>query len=200
MTAASALAAIPDSELAASATALLTETSPPALVNHCLRTYQFGAALGARDGLDPDLEMLYVASALHDLGLTERFDGPEPFEAQSAQAAYAFLVAAGCPTERAQYVGEAIAFHLAVTTAHDPRPEVALLSIGAAVDVLGLRLEAVPGDLVDAVLAEYPRLGFKELMASLMRDQSERKPDSLAGTYVRQYAFLDLIAKAPFPD
>src|SRR5881397_1505718 len=113
------LAPVPDTALARAATELLNATSPPALVNHCLRTYQFGTALGERDGLKADAEVLYVGAALHDLGLTERFDGPEPFEALGAQAAYALLTGAGCPEERARYVGEAIAFHLAVTTAQD---------------------------------------------------------------------------------
>ncbi len=190
---------VPDTAVARAATDLLRASSPPALVNHCLRTYQFGASLGAQEGLEPDLEMLYLGSALHDLGLTERFDGPEPFEAQGAQAAYAFLVGTGYPAERARFVGEAIAFHLAVSTAQDPRPEVALLSLGAAVDVLGLRLDALPGARVAAVLDAHPRLDFKAVIAALMRDQAERKPDSLAGTYVREFDFLRLIADAPFP-
>src|SRR5215204_2719973 len=97
MTGTPSLVAVPDTAVAAAATELLTATSPPALVNHCLRTFQFGAALGVRDELDVDLEMLYIGSALHDLGLTGRFDGPEPFEAEGAQAAYGYLVKAGYP-------------------------------------------------------------------------------------------------------
>lgn len=198
MSAAPELAPVPDSPLAAAAADLLRATSPPALVNHCLRTYQFGCAIGARDGLEPDPEVLYVASMLHDLGLTERFAGPEPFEAQGAQAAYAFLVPLGYPPERAEYVGEAIAFHLAVTSAQDPRPEVALLSLGSAADLLGLRLDLLPADLLAAVLAAHPRHDFKRVITALMRAESAGKPDSLAATYVREFDFLDLIAAAPF--
>jgi HD domain-containing protein len=61
---------IPDSELAKKATELVTEVSPAFLVNHSFRTYLFGAALGLRDRMSFDIEVLYLAAIMHDLGLT----------------------------------------------------------------------------------------------------------------------------------
>src|SRR5271155_311437 len=49
---------IPDSEIARRVTKHVIEVSPDFLVNHSLRSYLFGAALGLRDGLNFDCEVL----------------------------------------------------------------------------------------------------------------------------------------------
>ena len=67
-------ARIPDSKIAKEATELLLEVSPAFLANHCLRTFIFGDLLGQAANLNYDLEILYLGSLLHDLGLTERFN------------------------------------------------------------------------------------------------------------------------------
>jgi hypothetical protein len=59
------------------------------LAAHCYRTYLFGAALGTRDGLDWDAELLFVAAMLHDLGLTDFIGDDGPFERRGAAAAEA---------------------------------------------------------------------------------------------------------------
>jgi HD superfamily phosphodiesterase len=97
-------ARIPDSTIAKEATELLLEVSPAFLANHCLRTFVFGDLLGQAANLNYDLEILYLGSLLHDLGLTERFDGTEPFEIDGANAAYAFLKEHGLPLEKAALV------------------------------------------------------------------------------------------------
>ena len=190
----------PDSAIARAATDLLVAASPPSLVNHCLRTYAFGLAfveVGGRP--EPDRELFYLASALHDLGLTERFDGDGPFEQEGADAAQAFLRAEGYPDERADLVAEVIRVHLELTTAHDPRPEVALVHIGAGMDVTGGRLDRLDGPTRDRIVEAYPRLGFKRAISDLMAGQAARKPTSLAGQFVSLGA-LDLIAAAPFEE
>src|SRR6185312_13489096 len=67
---------IPDSDVAVKATSLAHEVCEPSLFNHCARTYAFAGLLGARQNLKVDLELLFLASILHDLGLTERYMGP----------------------------------------------------------------------------------------------------------------------------
>ncbi|MET8351847.1 MULTISPECIES: HD domain-containing protein [unclassified Micromonospora] len=108
---------VPDTRLSAAATDLLIASSPATLVNHCLRTYHFGLAMADRDGLDPDLELLFIGAALHDLGLTERYDGPAPFEEIGADAAAEFLLSQGVDATRADLVAE----RSACTCARRPR-------------------------------------------------------------------------------
>ena len=65
---------------------LSRSASPHYLYNHAVRTYPFGALIGRATRLTFDEELLYLASILHDLGLTERFIGAKPFEIEGADA------------------------------------------------------------------------------------------------------------------
>lgn len=170
------------------------------LVAHCRRTYVFGAALLERAGRAFDPESLFVGSCLHDLGLlAEHDDGSTPFQLRGAQLAREFVLGQGGTPRTADLVHDAVALHLELTTAEHPTPEVAGVSLGAAVDVLGLRLDALPAELVDAALAAHPRGGMKDWFVRAMRDEATRKPESTVAGYVEGLGFLTLIQEAPFP-
>jgi HD domain len=188
----------PAGPTAAAALSLLRATSAPHLVNHCQRTFQFGLALAAADGQAVDPEVAYLAAVLHDLGLTDRFDGPDAFEDQGAAAAYAFLTGRGVAPDSIALITESIRSHLLVATGDDPRPEVAFVARGAGLDVVGLRMERLDPSLVAAVVDRYPRLDFKRDFAVLMHAQAVRKPHSTIGTYTAG-GFLAMIQSAPFP-
>src|SRR6266487_4035844 len=96
--------ALVDSRMARLATELARDTSPEYLFNHAARTFLFGALIGNASNLKFDSEILYLACILHDLGLTERFAGPLPFEIQGAQATRAFLTENGLPNGQANVV------------------------------------------------------------------------------------------------
>jgi len=190
---------VPDTAIATAATALLTSCSPGHLVNHCLRTFEFGLALARRDHLEPDRELFYVAAALHDLGLTKTFDGPRSFEEEGAEAAHGFLLRERYPRLKADLVAEAVRLHLQLSTATDPRPEVALVHIGASADVTGARLDDIPTTTVHQILDEFPRLDFSHAITLLLTDQVNRKPTSQAARLV-ELGILQLIAAAPFSE
>ena len=89
---------IPDSLLAAEATEILREYSTDLLYNHSVRVYLFAAEQGRQQGLRFDAELLYVAAAFHDLGLTKKFSSQtERFEVDGANAARQFLTAHNFP-------------------------------------------------------------------------------------------------------
>ena len=190
---------IPDTKLAAAAEALVVHVSPPALVGHCRRTFAFGAALLQRQSRVYDAELLYVAAMLHDLGLTDEYeDGVTPFEQIGADAARRALLSEGAAPAKADLVHEAIALHLDVAAAEDPRPEVAGVSLGAGVDVLGLRLSDLPKNVVAEILEEHPRLDFKTMLAGAIDRQVRLKPQSRLARHVERYNFRALVAAAPF--
>ena len=106
---------------------------------------------------------------------------------------------------------ESIALH---TTPEIPRykqPEVALVTAGVELDVLGIGFGDVPAVLRDAVLAAHPRTGFKTGIVDAFADGMRFKPDTTFGTmntdvleakvpgYVRPN-FCDYIANSPFRD
>ncbi|NQE93653.1 HD domain-containing protein [Nocardia terpenica] len=193
--------AVPDSALAEAVTDLLAAAAPQVLVNHCRRTYQFGWALGKRRGWKVDRETLYICATLHDLGLTERYDGPAGFEVQGAAAAESFLIEQGCPPERATLVKDAIALHLdGVAAVNDPRPEVVLTAMGTGLDTHGFRVDEIDPRLLDKVVENWPRLGFREWLRRACFDQAERKPESRVAWWVNGGYMGPDIGNPPFTE
>jgi putative nucleotidyltransferase with HDIG domain len=188
----------PDSSVAQAANQLVLEVSPPFLYYHCVRTYAFANALGSRDKLRYDQELLYLGALLHDLGLTSRFDDNHPFEITGANAARTFLLQQEIPAEKAEIVHRAIALHLLVE-AEQQRPEIALVHFWAIMDARGYRLEDVPSELLHQILEAYPRLGFKQAFAEALTAQARKKPTSAVAVAIRNGALNGLL-QAPFPD
>src|SRR5580700_3023255 len=91
---------IPDSALAQKAMDLAFRVSPTVVWTHVVRTFVFGALVGRAQKLRYDEELFFLASVLHDLGLTAEFRGAERFEVVGADAADAFLKDQGVNPER----------------------------------------------------------------------------------------------------
>ncbi|GAA2153351.1 HD domain-containing protein [Kitasatospora kazusensis] len=191
----------PDSLLARAADQLLHTACPPALVAHCHRTYRFGVALlGGRQGAF-DAEALFIAAALHDLALVEAYDDPvTPFELHGSRLAAEELTTRGARPELVELVRDAIALHMEISTADDPRPEVAAVHLGAVADLLGLRLDQLPPGLVAEVLERHPRQGFSAYVSEAITRQATAKPDSTIAALCHNARLLDLVAAAPFDD
>jgi hypothetical protein len=100
-----------DSKVARAATQLSREVSPPYLFNHAVRTFLFGSLIGRKLRQKFDKEVFYLACILHDLGLTERFEGELPFEIQGAEAAKAFLEEIAYAKDKIGVVWDGIAMH-----------------------------------------------------------------------------------------
>jgi hypothetical protein len=194
------ITATPDTAAARAAELFLREVSTTAIIHHCRRSFQFGLALGQKLGMRPDVEVFYIGALFHDLGLEARYESEEgDFAAVSGREAEAFLLRGGHPERLAIGVRTAIELHGDFASAKDPRPEVALLHLGATLDVIGQRLDDLPPALVARILAEEPRAGFAEEMISRLQRQIALKPRCKLAT---TFATLDvplLIRSAPFP-
>lgn len=190
----------PDTPTALEAAGLLRAQAPGVLAAHSHRTYLFGAALGTRDGLDWDPELLFISAMLHDLGMTDFLRGQGPFEERGADAARSWLVDRGWPEERASVVATAIRMHMDVGRAGNERPEVALLHFGAAADVTGMRLEDIHPRTVEEVLASHPRDGFKNYFAAKVRAEASAYPSSVTAGLCRWGQFAWRIEHSPFKE
>ncbi len=190
----------PDSQLAKDAFELAARLSPPMLLNHTLRTYHFGAIIAARDGLRFDRELVYVASLLHDLGLTaEHENDPGSFKWVGARLARDFGVERGMESVRADLLHDAVALHSSVGLASTREPEVAIVHYGAGADLLGARVDEIPKGDLDRLLAEWPRAGFKHDFPGCLERQVELKPNShIAGAM--GLGLATLARSAPFDD
>lgn len=169
---------IPDSGLCEAATLLAKEASEPFLFNHALRTYVFGELAGQQGSRAFDSELLFLGAILHDLGLTERYAGEDRFEIDGADAAAAFLASHAVPQERIDTVWDAIALHATFAIPQRKSPEIALVQVGAGIDVGAVPVELLTPAMIDEVLDALPRLDFKTAMLAAMARVVERKPES----------------------
>jgi hypothetical protein len=172
----------PDTELARQSEALAAQAYGAALLNHVHRTWWFAEFIGRAREMKFDRELVYIASLLHDLGLSDKHVAGKRFEVDGADAASGFLRAQHYPDTKIDIIWDAIALHSSADIADRKLPEVALVHFGAHVDVMGLRIEEISADLVSDTLALYPRLGFKKAFQEALAELARRKPHSAIGT------------------
>jgi hypothetical protein len=176
-----------------------------------MRSWLFGILLSEGVEPAPDPELLAVSTVLHDLGLTDRHTAEERFEVDGANAARAFLKDRGISTPQIQLVWDAIALHTTRSIALHKEPEVVITHSGIAVDAIGVGLDRIPVVRQRAILAEFPRLAFKNQLRSCLCNIVRLKPATsfdnilrdVGSRYVEGFTapnFADLIANAPFPE
>jgi hypothetical protein len=192
---------IPDTKDARDAFELCAETSPTFLVNHCMRTYLWGALLATKDKLRYDEELFYVASLLHDLGLTDTYSQSRChcFAAAGAQTAQHFAKSHEWPESKQHALADAICLHLNIRVTKTKGVEAHLLHAGASLDVIGARYRQVHVQNRIDVLNRYPRTGFKAQMTALMKEQAKKHPAARAGFLVA-LGLNHMIRAAPFED
>jgi HD superfamily phosphodiesterase len=202
--------AIPDSALAREATEFVRDTAPPLLFDHSRRVFLWASLQAERLSLDHDAELLYVGAMFHDIGLVDGHrSAHERFEIDGANAARAFLERHGLREPQVMTVWQSIALH---TTRQIPgylQPEVRLVALGVAYDVLGSHFDTLTPEQREDVLTVHPRTRFKtgmiEAMAAGVRDKPETAignmmSDVLEATdpgYVRPNV-CDFIRNSPF--
>jgi hypothetical protein len=200
----------PDTAICLVAMELARDHSQPFLFNHLMRTFAFGRQAGAMQGADFDHEMLFLGSVLHDLGLVDQFIGEDRFEVDGADAAADFLSRQGYSDKKIAVIWDAIALHTTPSVPQRKQPEIALLQIGAGIDIGAIPRSLVTPESVEIILAEYPRLGFKKAMLEAMGSVIRRKPMTgainLMGEVGRDHeqlhipGFCDIVMHAEFDE
>jgi hypothetical protein len=132
----------PASASARGAFAVASAYHSPSLLNHSVRSYLWGAAIGISSGVEFDDELLYVSAMLHDLGLVEAFDNHAlPFEEASGHLARVFGTGAGWSPDRCTRAAEVIVRHMREPVEPDAEPEGFLLERATALDISGRHLD-----------------------------------------------------------
>ena len=175
---------IPDSKMASDLTQLIRDTESELLFHHSTRVYLFGALTGHRKGLKFDPELLYAGAMFHDIGLTEGYRrSRNRFEVDGANAAREFLKGYGIPESSVDLVWDAIALHTTPGIPEHKKPEVALVTAGVEMDVLGLAYDQFTDEQREAVVTAYPRGGdFKNEIIRAFYDGMKHRPESTFGT------------------
>ncbi|MCB5910805.1 HD domain-containing protein [Streptomyces pinistramenti] len=173
---------VPDSKLAQEATELVRDVTDELIYHHSHRVYLFGARHGIQHGLEFDAELVYVGALFHDLGLTEKFrTSQQRFEIDGADEARAFLAARGIPEDRTRLVWEGIALHTTPEIPHHMAPEIALVTAGVELDVLGIGYDTLPPQTREAIVAAHPRPDFKRRILHAFHAGLAHRPQTTFG-------------------
>ncbi len=169
---------IPDSDLARAAVMLAQTESQPFLFNHCIRTFVLAGLYARRNAWQYDEELVFVSSALHDLGLLEKYESANMrFEEAGASYAQFFVVRGGYSPDQADRVWKGIAWH-AGRAGPDTAPDIRLIQEGARLDVFGNGDfdQIVTPEVRTAILAAFPRCGFKFAFKAALAAHALRQP------------------------
>jgi HD superfamily phosphodiesterase len=201
---------IPDTALAREATELVRDAASPLLFDHSRRVFLFGALRG--DGLAYDPELLYVGAMFHDLGLTEQYRRTDQrFELDGADEARRFLHRHGITTDAADRVWTAIALHTTPEIPLHMAPEIALVTRGVELDVLGIGYDAITDTQRAAVVAAHPRPDFKNRILAAFAEGIAPRPATTFGNVksdvLRHHDptfhptdFVEVIHSSPWPE
>ncbi|MFB7456855.1 HD domain-containing protein [Streptomyces sp. NPDC056188] len=203
---------IPDTTLVREATELVRDLAPPLLFHHSRRVFLWGSLRGREQGLGFDPELLYVGAMFHDLGLTKRMRRTDQrFEIDGADEARRFLHARGIAGEPADRVWTSIALHTTPEIPLHMAPEIALVTRGVELDVLGIGYHAVSDEERAAVVAAHPRPDFKNGILAAFTEGIEERPGTTFGNikadvlahYVpgfRRTDFVEVVKNSDWPE
>jgi hypothetical protein len=173
---------VPDSTLANDATAFVRDIESDLLYHHSLRVFVFGSLQGQRRGLVYDPELLYVGAMFHDVGLVEGHRSEhDRFEVDGANAARDFLRQRGIAADAVRVVWDAIALHTTPGIPEHKEPEVALVTAGVELDVLGLGYHDITDTQREQVLSALPRVDFKRQIIQAFGAGIAHKPQTAFG-------------------
>ena len=114
----------PQTPAAKAALSVATRFYSPALLNHCVRSYLWGAAYAGAHAIAFDDELYYVSAMLHDIALTDPFDSHKiAFEEAGGDLAWVFGTATGWSDDRAVRAREIIVLHMRDDVAPTVDPE-----------------------------------------------------------------------------
>jgi len=174
---------IPDSRMATEAAELIRDTTNPLIYHHSRRVFLFGTLQSRALGIDPDTELLYIAALFHDSGLVPPYRGTEQrFELDSADTARSFLKTWGLSDAESDVVWTAIALHTTPEVPYKMDPVIAATTAGVETDVLGLRLDSLAQNEIDAVTAVHPRPNFKNEILQAFAEGFQERPGTTFGT------------------
>ncbi len=151
---------IPDSKFAGEVTDFVRATESDLLFNHSSRVYLFAAMSGKRRGLKFDEELLYAGAMFHDMGLTKDFSSKDlRFEVDGANAAADFLRSHNFSQQDIDLVWTSIALHTTIGVPQFMHPNIALVTTGVEMDILGFEYEGYSDEEVAIIANSYPRGG-----------------------------------------
>lgn len=172
---------LPGTAVARAAIGLARASESPSVFNHSVRSYFFGELLAAREGIRPgteyDRDALFLACALHDLGVGTAAPGKTRFEVEGADLAAALLTEHGCDRALVDHVWEAIALHTSAGIADRRGALCHLIRSGVGMD-FGRDADFIDEQTAAAIHARYPRLSMARTLVDAIAAHARRSPEA----------------------
>jgi hypothetical protein len=186
----------PDSRFAREVEAAAAEQNP-VLITHGYRSWIYGRALAAVDGVKVDEELLFAGALLHDHGIEPIVPG-EDFTLRSAQRATECAHVAELDDDRTFALADAITVHTTpgITIERDGALGYYIQN-GALVDIAGNRIWDLSQSLIDDTLARYDRKGFTRGLGGHFTAEAKAVPGGRF-SMLRRCGFVGLMHIAPF--
>jgi hypothetical protein len=178
----------PDTERVRWASELIWSACDPVVAAHCERSFQFAGLIARLEGLEPDLEVLFLGTVLHDLGLSARLAGPDRFEMRGANHVREVLLDTGMDPVRVGNVWDIIALHASTAIAAHKSVETSVGNRGVSADVRGNGIERLNPADVGSVLAAWPREGFTDAFAQILINEVRSNPSSTRLSWLESVA------------
>ena len=202
---------VPDSPLITEVIEYAQKVYDPYLFNHAMRSWLFATRIGESKGIDCDLEVVAVGTILHDIGLSTAASGSSRFEVNGAAAARSFVKQRGISDRRAQLIWDLVALNSTPSIALHKEAEIALGTMGIAVDYGGFFFDLIPSAAMNEVLQTFPRLKMKTKFAETCRRLVAAKPETSSDNFLRDFgerfvpgykpiSTVDLLMNAPFEE
>ena len=174
----------PDTDLAKQARDLVHACCQPHVTAHSERSFQFAALVSRAEAIDVDVEVLYIGTLLHDVGLSEQFAGPDRFEMRGANAVRSMLLESGMQPTRAENVWDVIALHASTAIAAHKSVETRIANRGISIDVRGAGAGNIAPDEIRAVLDAWPRHEFPSAFSQTLIDEVRANPLSVRSSWM----------------
>jgi HD domain len=180
---------VPDTKLAREATDIARSTELPEIFNHSLRTYLFAELIAKAKNISHDIEIVYIASILHDTGLSPVHMSPRyPFEVDGANIVKSLLRKHGVSQVRSDLAWDAVALHDNGGIAQHKQSEVMLVNAGVGAD-FGAYLDVLSRAAVADVLEAAPRTHFIEAFLGAAAAVAKHKPLAAAHSFVADVGY-----------
>ncbi|AIA01204.1 phosphohydrolase [Streptomyces noursei ZPM] len=181
------------------AVAFTAEHSPEWLFNHTVRSYFYARSIAtARNlaaGVDYDDETLFLATVLHDIGLTDAGQGPNRFEVDGAFRAARFAREHGLSDVVADQIWDAVALHTSAGIAPHKHLVGALTHFGIGADMFAFGVEEVDRAVLDAAHEAFPYLDLRSNIHAQVVHQIDEQPSKWA-----PLSYVDIVYRKHRPD
>jgi hypothetical protein len=200
---------VPDTPLISGAIEYARLHHEPYLFNHSMRSWLFAVTIAEQRKVAHDVEVLAVATLLHDLGLENAFAGPLRFEVEGANAARRFAQDQGVDGRRAQLIWDGVALNSTPSLGLHKEIEVSLCTTGIGLDWGGFGYESLPGSQIAEIVNTFPRLEMKQRFAHAVCSVVKARPATTYDNFARDFgerfvpgyerpSAVDLLMSSPF--